>query len=132
MEIKKNVSVCPITASLEVLGGKWKVLVLARLAEHPLLRFGELHRLIPKVSQKMLTQQLRELEEAGLVARRIYAEVPPRVEYRLTPHGQTLQPVLSALRDWGDLHRQALGLPARRGKCSPTLKQETGPALTEA
>ncbi|MBC8082620.1 MAG: helix-turn-helix transcriptional regulator [Hymenobacter sp.] len=130
MKVEKIVPVCPITAALDVLGGKWKVFVLARLAEYPLLRFGELHRLIPKVSQKMLTQQLRELEEAGLVARRIYAEVPPRVEYRLTTHGQTLQPVLRALRDWGDLHRQVLGQPAWREQCPPAVKQETGSALT--
>lgn len=73
------------------------------------LRFSRLQKLLPGVTQKMLTQQLRDLEEAGLVARRIYAEVPPRVEYRLTPHGQTLQPVIDSLTDWGQLHVRATG-----------------------
>lgn len=106
----KNSPICPITAALDVLGGKWKVFILSYLAEHGTLRFGELKRLIPKVTQKMLAQQLKELEEAGLVNRRVYAQVPPKVEYRLTTHGKTLSPVLHALREWGTLHREVLGL----------------------
>ncbi|SMB85024.1 transcriptional regulator, HxlR family [Hymenobacter roseosalivarius DSM 11622] len=105
----KNSPICPITAALDVLGGKWKVFILSYLAEHGTLRFGELKRLIPKVTQKMLAQQLKELEEAGLVNRRVYAQVPPKVEYRLTAHGQTLCPVLRSLREWGYLHREKLG-----------------------
>ncbi|GAB2461732.1 HxlR family transcriptional regulator [Hymenobacter qilianensis] len=106
----KNSPICPITAALDVLGGKWKVFILSYLAEHGTLRFGELKRLIPKVTQKMLAQQLKELEEAGLVNRRVYAQVPPKVEYRLTAHGETLCPVLHSLREWGNLHREVLGL----------------------
>jgi DNA-binding HxlR family transcriptional regulator len=106
----KNSPICPITAALDVLGGKWKVFILSYLAQHGTLRFGELKRLIPKVTQKMLAQQLKELEEAGLVNRRVYAQVPPKVEYRLTTHGLTLRPVLDSLREWGNLHRDVLGL----------------------
>jgi len=77
------------------------------------LRFGELQRLIPKV-----TQQLRELEEVGLVHRQVYAEVPPRVEYRLTAHGLSLEPILHLLREWGNLHRAELGLLALPSLCT--------------
>lgn len=110
MSPEKPIPACPITAALDILGGKWKVFVLANLAQHGTLRFSQLQKLIPAVTQKMLTQQLRELEVSGLVARRIYAEVPPRVEYRLTAHGRTLHPVLVALREWGNLHREVLGM----------------------
>lgn len=118
MSKPKSMPVCAITAALDVLGGKWKVFILSALAQRGTLRFGELQRQIPRVTQKMLTQQLRELEDAGLVQRRIYAEVPPRVEYSLTPHGLTLHPVLATLRDWGQLHQQALGQPAAPTPCS--------------
>lgn len=110
MKREKPAPVCAITAALDVLGGKWKVFVLASLAQHDTRRFSQLQKAIPGVTQKMLTQQLRELEASGLVSRRIYAEVPPRVEYALTAHGRTLHPVLAALREWGHLHRQVLGL----------------------
>jgi DNA-binding HxlR family transcriptional regulator len=110
MKREKPAPVCAITAALDVLGGKWKLFLLTSLAQHETLRFSQLQKLIPGVTQKMLTQQLRELEGSGLVARRVYAQVPPRVEYRLTAHGRTLHPVLAALREWGQLHRQELGL----------------------
>ncbi|MBC7447151.1 MAG: helix-turn-helix transcriptional regulator [Hymenobacteraceae bacterium] len=111
MKKDKKKPVCPITATLDVLGGKWKVFILSQLVQGT-RRFGELKRAIPNVTQKMLTQQLRELEEVGLVTRRVYPEVPPRVEYTLTAHGQTLEPVLKALNEWGNLHRQHLGADA--------------------
>lgn len=109
MKKSKKEPVCAITATLDVLGGKWKVFILSQLVQGT-RRFGELKRAITGVTQKMLTQQLRELEEAGLVTRKIYPEVPPRVEYALTAHGLTLAPVLKALNEWGHLHRQHLGL----------------------
>ena len=114
----KTPPVCSITAALDVLGGKWKVFILSHLAQHGTLRFGELRKLIPKVTQKMLAQQLKELEEAGLVDRRVYAQIPPKVEYRLTTHGLTLRPVLHALYEWGNLHREALG--AEEAVCNAT------------
>ncbi len=105
---KKN-PVCSTTAALDILGGKWKVFILTQLVQGT-RRFGELKKAIPAVTQKMLTQQLRELEEVGLVTRKVFPEVPPRVEYKLTAHGFTLEPVLKALYNWGSLHRDYLGL----------------------
>jgi DNA-binding HxlR family transcriptional regulator len=94
---------CPVEATLDMIGGKWKGVILFRLMEGT-KRFGELRKLLAKVTQRTLTQQLRELEADGLVLRRIYAEVPPRVEYSLTPLGRTLKPVLVKLKDWGQVH----------------------------
>ncbi|GAB3225265.1 winged helix-turn-helix transcriptional regulator [Spirosoma arcticum] len=92
-------------ASVETVGGKWKPFILTHLKDHT-LRFGELMRLMPAVSQKVLTQQLKELADDGIVKRKVYAEVPPRVEYSLTPYGQTLRPVLEAMSAWGLIHVQ--------------------------
>ena len=94
---------CPVEAALEVIGGKWKGVILYHLAEKT-YRFNELRRLMPEVTQRMLTKQLRELETDGLVTRTVYAEVPPKVEYSMTTYGQTLQPVLGALQQWGHKH----------------------------
>jgi len=92
-----------IDATLAVLGGKWKILILWQLIGRP-CRFNELRRAITGVSQHMLTTHLRELEGQGIVSRKIFAEVPPRVEYSLTDHGKTLGTVLRALAEWGKTH----------------------------
>lgn len=92
---------CPVEATLELIGGKWKGLVLYHLLKGT-LRFSELRRKLPSVTQRMLTRQLRELEAAGLLVRTVYAEVPPRVEYTLTERGESLRPVILALREWGE------------------------------
>ncbi len=91
---------CPVEACVEVIGGKWKGVILFLLLGGT-RRFNELLRLIPGVTQRMLTWQLRELEEDRVVARKIYPEVPPRVEYALTEFGRTLEPVLRMLQGWG-------------------------------
>ncbi len=91
--------------TVDVIAGKWKPLILFYL-KHRTIRFSELRRLIPDATHKMLAQQLRDLERAGVVTRKVYPEVPPRVEYSLSPYGQTLRPVLSAMADWGDKYRQ--------------------------
>jgi DNA-binding HxlR family transcriptional regulator len=91
---------CPIETTLEVLGGKWKGMVLHRLI-FGTLRFNELRRLLPHVTQRMLTRQLRELERDGVIHRRVYAEVPPRVEYSLSEFGLSLKPILLMMGDWG-------------------------------
>ncbi|WP_334048728.1 winged helix-turn-helix transcriptional regulator [Alteromonas gracilis] len=100
--------VCGVAVSLEIIGGKWKGVILWHLC-HKTLRFSQLRRRLQGVTQKMLTQQLRELERDGLVNRKVYAEVPPRVEYSLTDLGRTLEPTLRQLCDWGrtynDEHR---------------------------
>lgn len=96
---------CPIITVMNVIGGKWKVIILFQLRDN-ILRFGELKKLIPKITQKMLTQQLRELEADNLVERKVYAEVPPKVEYRSTPLADELRPILDMLCDWGQRHHE--------------------------
>lgn len=92
---------CPVDGALEVIGGKWKPVILYWLQQGP-LRNGELRRRIPGVSQKILTQQLRDLERDGLVDRHVYAQVPPRVVYSLTSLGESLEGILEALCDWSE------------------------------
>jgi DNA-binding HxlR family transcriptional regulator len=91
---------CPVELTLDVVGGKWRTVILAHLKEG-VHRYGELRRRMPDVSEKMLVQRLRELERDGLVERRDKGTVPPHVEYRLTDEGHSLAPVLQALYDWG-------------------------------
>jgi DNA-binding HxlR family transcriptional regulator len=93
---------CAVGASVGMVGGKWKTSILLHLRDQT-LRFGSLQRLVG-CSQKVLTQQLKELEHDGIVQRQVYAEVPPRVEYSLSEYGRTLQPVLDALYAWGREH----------------------------
>jgi len=91
---------CPVEAALEALGGKWKGLILFHLKDEK-RRFNELRRLIPDITQRTLTRQLRELEQDRIVERTVYPEVPPKVEYELTEFGKTLIPILEALYAWG-------------------------------
>jgi DNA-binding HxlR family transcriptional regulator len=91
---------CPTEATITAIGGRWKIFILWHLYGGK-LRFSELRRKVPGISQKMLTEQLRELASHGLVTRTVYAEVPPRVEYAATPLGQSLRPVIKAIGDWG-------------------------------
>ncbi|MER6216220.1 MULTISPECIES: winged helix-turn-helix transcriptional regulator [unclassified Streptomyces] len=93
--------ICGIDAALDVVSGKWKGLILWELNAHRVRRFAALRRGLPGVSEKMLTQHLREMEADGLVLRQVYAEVPPRVEYSLTEHGRMLNEALGALGAWG-------------------------------
>lgn len=96
----KELPACPVETTLALIGDKWKVLILRDLMPGT-KRFGELKKSIRHVSQKVLTAQLRDMEENGLLHRRTYAEVPPRVEYSLTDLGRSLKPVLDALQEWG-------------------------------
>jgi DNA-binding HxlR family transcriptional regulator len=91
---------CPVELTLDVVGGKWKPLIIFYLSQQP-RRFGELRRLIPRITQQMLTLQLRELETDKIVHRAVFAEVPPRVEYSLTDDGRSLAPILDAMLAWG-------------------------------
>ncbi|RWX81049.1 transcriptional regulator [Neorhizobium lilium] len=95
---------CPVESTLSFLDGKWKGVILHHLLEEGTLRFNALRRRIPSVTQRMLTKQLRELEEAGILQRTVFAVVPPRVDYALTPLGLSLEPVIAALRSWGNQH----------------------------
>lgn len=94
---------CPVELTLGIIGGKWKGMILYHLLEGT-MRFNEIKRRIGDVTQRMLTKQLRELEANGIIYRHVYAEVPPKVEYSLTEKGETLRPILLALRDWGNEH----------------------------
>ncbi|MGF1493453.1 MAG: winged helix-turn-helix transcriptional regulator [Microcoleaceae cyanobacterium] len=94
---------CPVEAALDLVGGKWKSIILFRLREGT-KRFNQLQRLIPHVTRRMLTLQLRELEADGLVSRKVYQEVPPKVEYSITELGLTLTPLLLELKKWGETY----------------------------
>lgn len=91
---------CPVKTTVAIIGGRWKPMILHHLMGGT-KRFNEFRRLLPDVTQRMLTLQLRELEEAGIVSRKIYAQVPPKVEYSLTPLGRTLEPVVAQMGLWG-------------------------------
>jgi len=91
---------CPIEACLDMIGGKWKGVILNRLLDKT-RRFNELKRTIPRITQRMLTTQLRELERDKLITRKVFAEIPPRVEYSLSQKGRSLEPILNALLEWG-------------------------------
>jgi len=92
---------CEIEITLEILSGKWKSLILWNLSMHEVIRFNEFRKLIPEITQKMLTQQLKDLAQNELVKKTIYPQVPPMVEYRLTPRGKALIPILAAMDQWG-------------------------------
>ncbi len=92
--------ICPVETTLEVIGGRWKGVILYHLLFET-LRFGQLRRFIPGVTQRMLTLQLRELERDGVIERTVYKEVPPKVEYSLTDFGRSLEPILMAMLHWG-------------------------------
>jgi DNA-binding HxlR family transcriptional regulator len=99
---------CFFELTLQVIGGKWKPIIIYHLGNEGTLRFGELTRSIGGITQKMLTQQLRELEKDNLVNRKVYNQVPPKVEYSLTDLGKSLMPILDQLRDWGIGYEDAL------------------------
>lgn len=94
---------CPVTFTMNKIGGKWKPILLFLISKGA-NRFGVLHRGIEGISKQMLTKQLRELEADGILERKIYAEIPPRVEYFMTPHGDSLMPIIACMRDWGIEH----------------------------
>lgn len=102
--MKKSRYTCGLDAAIDVMGGKWKVLILWALYADVTLRFGALRREVPGISERILASQLRDLERAGLVHREMYHQVPPKVEYSLTPFGQSLVTALIPLGDWGTEH----------------------------
>jgi DNA-binding HxlR family transcriptional regulator len=91
---------CPVTATMGVIGGKWKLLIIY-LVTNDINRFGKMGIMLKDISKQMLTTQLRELEQDGIIERKIFAEIPPRVEYSLTDKGRSLMPIIDGLRDWG-------------------------------
>ncbi|MEI2405710.1 winged helix-turn-helix transcriptional regulator [Niallia taxi] len=102
-EISQEDFACPVGVTVDVVGGKWKGLILYHLISGP-KRFNEIRRIMPKITQRMLTLQLRELEQDGIVNREIYQQIPPKVEYSLTEFGETLKPIIFLMRDWGETY----------------------------
>lgn len=92
---------CPVETTLKIIGGKWKTVILYHLLNKT-IRFNEFQRIMPDISQRMLTRQLRELEKDGIIHRKIYNEIPPKVEYSMTEFGCTLKPIIISIRDWGE------------------------------
>lgn len=105
---------CAVEACLEVIGGKWKGVILHHLMTYGVLRFNEIQRLKPDLSPRILTAQLRELEEDGVIIRKVYPVVPPKVEYSLSPAGETLNPLIKAMQDWGDAHLVRTNAPVKK------------------
>jgi DNA-binding HxlR family transcriptional regulator len=105
--MKKELPLCPVEATLSIIGDKWKILILRDLIDGT-KRFGELKKSIGSISQKVLTQQLRDMEEDGLVDRKAYAEIPPRVEYSLTETGNSLKPILDSMFLWGQQYKEKI------------------------
>lgn len=101
----KFASTCPVAFTSRILGGKWKARIVWALIRNEPLRFSEIRRECPPISDRILTKELRELEQCGLISRVEYPVIPPKTEYSLTPLGQTLRPVMSAMADWGLANR---------------------------
>ena len=105
MKTGERLHECPVETSLELISGKWKPRILWKLHNRGVLRFAEIKRGLDEITPKMLTQQLRDLEQDGLITRTVYAQVPPKVEYALSDFGQTLGPILDQLAVWGATHQ---------------------------
>lgn len=102
-DLENDPDKCPIARCMDVIGGKWTLLLLFRIA-NGMNRFGALQRAIPAISKQVLTTELRELEANGLLHREVFAEIPPRVEYSVSVKGESLFPIINAMREWGDGH----------------------------
>lgn len=104
-QFKQCIEGCPVETALNVIGGKWKGVVLYHLFKHQVLRFGQLRKMMTGVTQRMLTNQLRELERDGILCRRVFPEVPPKVEYSLSDKGRSLKEIVRSLERWGVEHQ---------------------------
>ena len=103
----KELPACPVEMTLQLIGNRWKVLIVRDLLEGT-KRFGEIKKSVGSITQKVLTQNLREMEESGLLIRKVYAEVPPRVDYTLTELGYSLKPILDSMVEWGTSYKRAI------------------------
>lgn len=102
--MEKKPELCRVDDALEIIVGKWKPLILLILLQDGTHRFSELKRRVPNITQKMLTNQLRELEAEEIISRKVYPQVPPKVEYSMTEYGRSLEPILTAMHEWGTTH----------------------------
>lgn len=107
MLTKEELPECPVATTVQIIGNKWKLLLIRNLMYNGKQRFGVFLKTVPGISKKVLTDNLRALEEDGIIEREVFAEVPPRVEYSLSELGQTLQPILDAMFDWGTGYKTA-------------------------
>ena len=119
MLTKEEMPACPVATTVQLIGSKWKLLILRNLLARP-WRFNELRKSLEGISQKVLTDSLRSMEEDGLVTRTVYPEVPPRVEYSLSPLGESMRPIIQAMEQWGAQYkaskaREQQGLSAEKG-----------------
>ena len=105
MLTKDELPVCPVATTVQLIGSKWKLLIMRNLLDRP-WRFNELKKSLDGISQKVLTDSLRSMEEDGLITRTVYAEVPPRVEYALSDVGESMRPILDAMKDWGANYKE--------------------------
>ena len=110
MLTKKELPECPVATTVQMIGNKWKLLIIRNLVYDGKQRFTDFLKTIPSISKKVLTDNLRALEEDGLIEREVFAEVPPRVEYSLSPLGTSLRPILDAMSDWGTDYKSSTGL----------------------
>jgi len=122
-----------VDVTLSVIGGKWKLLIFDQIQSGH-TRFGQIRRAIPRITQTMLTQQLRELEEDGIITRTIYPEIPPRVEYAVTPFGRTLECVIAVMGQWGEHYKAEVMKQRllRTERDEPTADELVGNALADA
>ena len=104
---KEDLPACPVATTVQLIGSKWKLLIIRNLMERP-YRFNELQKSLEGISQKVLTENLRSMENDGIVSRRVYEEVPPRVEYALTELGVSMRPILDAMAEWGNNYKKTL------------------------
>ena len=109
---------CHFELTLQLIGGKWKLLVIYFLSLQKVIRFGQLRRTLPEISERMLVRQLRELEDDGLVSRKVYGTVPPRVDYALTPLGESLVPIMESLKAWGNMYELSRTQSKKSGDAS--------------
>ena len=109
---------CHFELTLQLIGGKWKLLVIYFLSLQKVIRFGQLRRTLPEISERMLVRQLRELEDDGLVSRKVYGTVPPRVDYALTPLGESLVPIMESLKAWGNMYELSRAQSKSTGEVS--------------
>ena len=107
MKTKEEMPACPVATTVQLIGSKWKLLILRNLFMRP-WRYNELRKDLEGISQKVLTDSLRALEEDGIITRTVYPEVPPRVEYALSPLGQSMKPILDAMEEWGTEYKKKL------------------------
>lgn len=107
MLTKEELPECPVATTVQLIGSKWKLLILRNLMDRP-WRFNELKKSLERVSQKVLTDSLRSLENDGIITRTVYPEVPPRVEYALSDIGESMRPILTSMKEWGENYKKSL------------------------